>query len=163
MPHAVQLRDGDVRLVDEEEEVLGEVVEQRWRRFAGKTAGEVARVVLDAVAVTDGLDHLEVETGSLVNALRLDETALRLELLFPPFHLGDDGFGCGLLALGLNDIMRLRVDGKARVLLADGAEEWVDLRERVDLVAEELDAIGVFVVGGKDLDDVAADAERCRA
>ncbi len=59
--------------------------------------------------------------------------------------------------------MGLRVDGQARVLLLDGAEERVDLGERVDLVAEEFDAVGVFVVGGVDLDDVAADAEGATA
>ena len=59
--------------------------------------------------------------------------------------------------------MRLGVDGQARVLLLDGAEERVDLAERVDLIAEELDAEGVLVVGGVDLDDIAADAEGAAA
>ena len=51
VPHAVELRDGDVGFVDEEEVVARKVVEQRRRRFAGEAAGEVAGVVLDAVAV----------------------------------------------------------------------------------------------------------------
>jgi hypothetical protein len=76
VPHAVELRDGDVGLVDEEEVVAGEVVEQGGRGFAGEAAGEVAGVVLDAVAVADGLDHFEVEAGALVDALRLDKAAL---------------------------------------------------------------------------------------
>jgi len=59
--------------------------------------------------------------------------------------------------------MALWVDGEARILFADGAEERVDLAEAVDLVAEELDAEGVLVVGGVDLDDVAADAEGAAA
>jgi hypothetical protein len=76
----VELRDGDVGLVDEDEEVAGEVVEERGRGLAGEAAGEVARVVLDAVAEADGLDHLEVEAGALVDALRLDEAAFFFEL-----------------------------------------------------------------------------------
>ena len=59
--------------------------------------------------------------------------------------------------------MALRIDGQARILLADGSEEWVDLREGIDLVAEEFDAVGVFVVGGIDLDDVSANAEGAAA
>jgi hypothetical protein len=47
----VELGDGDVGLVDEEEIVLGEVVEERGGWLARETAGEVARVVFDAVAV----------------------------------------------------------------------------------------------------------------
>ena len=69
----------------------------------------------------------------------------------------------GGLALGLDYVVGLGVDGEAGVFLLDGAEEWVDLGEGVDLVAEELDAVGVFVVGGVDFDDVAADAEGAAA
>ena len=59
--------------------------------------------------------------------------------------------------------MGLGVDGQAGIFLADGAEERVDLAKGVDLVAEELDAVGVLVVGWVDLDDVAADAEGAAA
>ena len=52
---------GDVALVGEDEGVVGQVLEQGRRRLAGLAAGEVARVVLDAVAGARGLDHLEVE------------------------------------------------------------------------------------------------------
>ena len=50
--HAAHLRDasgGSRRSIISD--VLGQVVEQRRRRLAGRAAGEVARVVLDAVAV----------------------------------------------------------------------------------------------------------------
>ncbi len=69
----------------------------------------------------------------------------------------------GGLALGLDYVVGLGVDGEAGVFLLDGAEEGVDLGEGVDLVAEELDAVGVFVVGWVDFDDVAADAEGAAA
>src|SRR6185437_891738 len=163
VPHAVELRDGDVRLVDEEEVVAGEVVEQGGRGLAGQAAGEVAGVVFDAVAVADGLDHFEVEPRSLMHALGFNEAALGFEFLLPPFELGEDAVDGGGFALGLDDVVRLGIDGQARVLLADGAEERVDLREGVDLVAEELDAIGVLVVGGIDLDHISADTEGAAA
>ncbi len=164
VPHAVELGDGDVGLVDEEEVVAGEVVEERGRGFAGEAAGEVAGVVLDAVAVADGLDHFEVEAGALVDALRLDEAAFFFEVGLPLTPVSvEDGVDGGGFALGLDDVVGLGIDGEAGVFLADGAEERVDLREGVDLVAEELDAVGVFVVGGVDLDDVAADAEGAAA
>ena len=47
--HRPDLRDGLVRLVDDDEEVLREVVDERRRRLARLPAREVARVVLDAV------------------------------------------------------------------------------------------------------------------
>ncbi len=163
VPHAVELGDGDVGFVDEEEEVAGEVVEEGGRGFAGETAGEVARVVFDAVAVADGLDHFEVEAGALVDALGLDDAAFLFELGFPVGELGEDVVDGGVFAVGRDDVVALGVDGEAGVLLLDGAEEGVDLREGLDFVAEELDAEGVFVVGGVDLDDVAADAEGAAA
>ena len=163
VPHAVELRDGDVRLVEEDEEVAGEVVEERGWGFAGEASAEVARVVFDAVAEADGLNHLEVVPRPLMNALRLDQAAFFFELGFPFDELVDDGVDGGHLAFGLNDVVGLGVDGQPRVLLADGAEERVDLGKGVDLVAEELDAEGVFVVGGVDLDDVAADAKGAAA
>ena len=100
-----------------------------------------------------------------MDALRLDDAAFFFELGFP---LGEfcedvvDGLVC--LRSGGDDVVALGVDGKARVLLLDGAEErGRSGRGGLDLVAEELDAEGVFVVGGVDLDDVAADAEGAAA
>ena len=123
----------------------------------------MAGVVFDAVAEADGLDHLEVEAGALVDALGLDEAAFLFELGFPVGELGEDVVDGLVFAVGRDDVVGLGVDGEAGVLLLDGAEERVDLGERFDLVAEELDAEGVFVVGGVDLDDVAADAEGAAA
>jgi hypothetical protein len=119
----------------------------------------VARVVLDAVAVAHGLDHLEIEAGALMDALGLDHAAFGFKLRDPLVELLDDGVDGAGLALGLDDVVALGIDGQARVLLLDGAEEGIDLREGFDLVAEQLDAVGGFVVGGEDFDDVAADAE----
>src|SRR6185437_12877069 len=90
VPHAVELRDGDVRLVDEEEVVAGEVVEQGGRGLAGEAAGEVAGGVFNAVAVADGLNHLEVEARALVDALGFDGAAFALELRLPLGELGED-------------------------------------------------------------------------
>ena len=70
-----------------EQGVVREVVEQRGRRLAGQAAGEMARVVLDAVAVADLADHLEVEHGALLEALRLDQLALLFEFGVPPLQL----------------------------------------------------------------------------
>jgi hypothetical protein len=65
-----------VAFVDDEERVLRQIVQEGRRGLAGRTAGEVPRVVLDAVAVPDFLDHLEVEHRPLVQALRLEHFSL---------------------------------------------------------------------------------------
>ena len=55
--------------------------------------------------------------------------------------------------------MRLGIDRQPRIFLAHGSEERIDLRQPFDLIAEELDAIGHLIIGGIDLDHVAAHAE----
>ena len=50
--HAADLRHGDVALVDDQQRVVGQVLEQRRRRLARLAAGEVARIVLDAGAAS---------------------------------------------------------------------------------------------------------------
>ena len=64
-----------VALVEEHQRVLRQVVDQRRRRLARRRARQVARVVLDALAVADLLQHLEVEARALLEALRLDQLA----------------------------------------------------------------------------------------
>ena len=78
------LRHGLMALVDDDEGVLRQVVEQRRRRLAGRPPGQVPRVVLDAVAVADLLDHLEIEHRPLVQPVGLEDLALGLELAAIP-------------------------------------------------------------------------------
>src|SRR5580704_2811109 len=153
------LRNRLVRFVHEEQVVARHVVQQRRRRLARQAAGEVPRVVLDAVAVTHLLDHLEIETRTLMHSLRLDDAALLFELALPPGQLFEDRRDGCALALRLHHIVRLGVDGQADVFLLHGAKERIDLCQRFDLVAPQLDAISRVVICRKDLDDVAAHAE----
>ncbi len=92
IPHelAVELRNGDVALVDDQEEVLRKVVEQGERRLAWATAVDVHRVVLDAVAVADLLDHLQVVLRAHAQALCFEQLALFLEPRQTLLQLGFD-------------------------------------------------------------------------
>jgi hypothetical protein len=74
--HRADLRNRDVRLVDDEQEVVGEEVEQRVRRLARLASVDVTRVVLDARAEAELLQHLEVERRAHAQALRLEQLAL---------------------------------------------------------------------------------------
>ena len=78
--HADHLRDGHVALVDDQQPVRREVVEQRPRPRSGRSAREVARVVLDAGAVAQLAHHLEVERGPLAQPRRLQYPTLGLQL-----------------------------------------------------------------------------------
>src|SRR5580704_3511354 len=154
MPHAMQLGHGHVRLVNKHQVIAGKIVQERGGRFARQPAREVAGVIFDAMAVAHGLDHLQVEAGALMDTLRLDQPPLRLQLLLPHRELVENRFDRGLFALRLDYVMRFWIDGQAGIFLPHGAEQRIDLRQGLDFVAEELDAIGHLIVGGVNLDHV---------
>ena len=60
---------------------LGQVFEQGRRRLARAAAGQVAGIVLDAGAAPGRLHHLDVEVGALLEPLRLEQLACRVELV----------------------------------------------------------------------------------
>ena len=158
--HAAHLRQRDVRLVDEEQEVVREVVEQRRRLLARLAPGQVHRVVLDAGAVAGLLQHLEVVHRALPKARRFEQLALGLELLQPLFQLLlDVADRRAQLVLGGDEVLG-RVDVDFEPLDEELAGQGIDLDDALDLVAEELDAQGDLLVGGEDLERVAAHAER---
>ena len=158
--HAVQLRHGLVRFVDEHQVVARKIIEQRRRRLARQPSGEVARVVFDAMAVAHGLDHLQVVHGALVNPLRFHQVALLFLFCFPPREFCPDRLDRLRPRLRLHHVMRLGIDGQAHILLLHGAEQRIDLRKRFDFVSPQLDAIRHVVVGGENFDHVAAHAKR---
>ena len=119
--HAAHLRDGDVALVDDEERVRRQVVDERGRRLARGAAREVARVVLDALAEAQLVQHLEVEVGALLQPLQLQELALLLEEVEPLAQLRLDGLDRPEHRLARRHVVALRVHREARDASARGA------------------------------------------
>ena len=157
--HAADLRHRLVALVHDHQRIVRQVVEQRGRRRAGRAARQVAGVVLDPVAVADLPDHLEVEHRPLVQALRLEQLAFRLELPAIPLELLLDRSDRLLRAVARGDEVRLRVDRHLVEPPDHLSGQRVEPGELVDLVAEQADAQRVLLVRRHDFDDVAADAE----
>ena len=156
----VQLRDGDVALVDDAEIVLGEEVEQRVGRLAGLAAVEVAAVVLDARADAGLGQHLEVVLGAHPEALRLEQLALLLELLQALAQFDLDGADGPLDDLVAGHVVGGRVDRDVLHFVAHLPGHDVEGHDALDRVAEHLDPERSLLVGGVDLDGVAAGAER---
>ena len=146
-------------LVDDGQEVVGEIVEQGEGRLAGGAAGQVAGVVLDARAVAELAQHLEVVEGALLDALGLDGHAPGLEMGDLLGELGLDAGDGRAEGLGGGREEGPGMDHDRVEGLADLAEERVDGRDGLDPAVLELDAVGRVLVAREDLDDVAADAE----
>ena len=74
--HPADLGHGLVGLVDEADEIIGEVVEQAVGTVARLAAVEDPRVVLDARAEPELAQHLHVVLGPLAQPVRLEQLAL---------------------------------------------------------------------------------------
>ncbi len=155
----VELRHGHVRLVEDDQVVVGEVVEQRVRHLPRRASVEVARVVLDARAHPDLAQHLEVVRGAHPEALRLEQLLLALELGEAVPELVLDA-GDGLLQAGARrDVVRRGEQDEPLELTDDLTGHRVDLDDAFDLVAEQLEPHRVLLVRGVHLDRVAAHPE----
>ena len=148
-----------MRLVDDHEEVAREVVEQGERRGALGASVEDPRVVLDAIAVAELAHHLHVVLGALAQPMGLEHLAGALELLEAPGELGADLLDRALDGRPRRHVVRRRVDHELIGQPVDLASDRIEVRDRLDLVAEERHAISGLRVGGLHLDHVAAGPE----
>src|SRR6202790_2584023 len=154
--HAVKLRNGLVRLVDEHQKIARKIVEQRGWRLAGKAPGEVARVVFNAMTVALRLDHFEVVHHALMDALRFDQASLLFKFRFPPGQFGFYRSYGGGASFFFHHVVRLRINMQTHVTLLDRPKQEIDLRKRFNLIAKQSDTIGIVVVGRIKYDDIAA-------
>ena len=162
---AAELGDGHVALVEDHQEVLGEEVEQGERRLARGPAVEVAAVVLDPAAHAGLGEHLEVVLGPHPEPLGLEQLAGVLSSSVES-------------ARGARPRCCRRPRACARRPCRSGC--WrrppgprdrrpispvsdVERPDPLDRVAEELDPDRPALVGGVDLDGVAARPELATA
>lgn len=148
-----------MRLVDDQQEVVGEVVEEGVGRGAGLAAVHVHRVVLDARTGADLTHHLDVVGGAHPQPLGLQVLALLLHRGEAVRQLGLDPGDGPLHALRARDVVAGREDVQLLVLADDLTGERMEGGQRLDLVAEHLDPHGQLFVHREDLDGVAAHPE----
>src|SRR5262245_52928622 len=112
--HAAELRDRDVALVHDEQGVARQIVEERRWRLTLLAAREVTRVVLDAGAVAELVDHLDVEERALFEPLRLEQLARGAQHGEAILELHLDVLERAQDRLARRDVVSLRIDRVAR-------------------------------------------------
>ena len=158
--HAADLRHGLVGLVDEADEVLGEVVDQAVRPLAGLAFVEDPRVVLDARAEAHLAQHLHVVLRALAQAVGLQQLALGLELLAAQVQFGADRLHAVLDRAFLDVVVRRRPDRHVLEVVFDQlAGQRVEVLQALDLVAEQRRAERRLGIGREHLQRLAAHAE----
>ena len=158
--HAANLRNGDMGLVDDAQEIFGEIIDKRIGRLTRRTPIKVARIVLDAAAKAHGLEHFQIVIGAHLQTLGLEQLAFGLELRQPFAQLILDGLQRAVhLGAGRN-VMRRRPDGERFVRAQNFARHVVYFGNRLDFVTPKLNANGIVGIGRKHVKRVAAHAKR---
>ncbi len=159
--HALKLRNGLVAFVEEQQRVVRQIIQQRGRSLARQASRKMARIIFDAVAVADLADHLQIEHWCAATGAALRCACLLFRARPSTSCSSFSMLRSALCArLGRHHVVRLGIDRQAQIGLLHLAGERIDLLQRFDLIAPQADAIGGVVVGGEDLDHVAAHAKR---
>ena len=162
--HGAQLARQHVRLVEEHQRVGGQIVDQGGRRFARQRAGQVARIVFDALGETDFGHHFQVKARALFQPLFFDQLVFLAEELETLAQFVLDGLDGAQHGGAGRHIVRTRVHGEAGDFLPHAARQRVEQLDRFDLVVEHFQAHGQFrMLGGEDVDGIAAHAEGAAA
>ena len=135
--------------VHHQQKVLGEVVQQGGGSGTGCTAGQHCRVVLDALAHANFLQHFHVIFGALGNTLSLNEFSLLREEFDLLLHLLVDFHEAFLHLFRPDDVVTGREDGHMAYDVAAFPGQGVKLADTIDLISEELHPDGKLIVVGQ--------------
>ena len=86
--------------------------------------------------IADLADHLQIEHGALVKALRLDHFALLVEFAVPPAELifYASAARCSRVS-SRHHVMRLGINRQAQIGLLHLAQQRIDLLQAFDFIA----------------------------
>ncbi|CAB5032326.1 unannotated protein [freshwater metagenome] len=158
--HRANLRHGLVRLVDEADEVVGEVVDQAVGPLARLAAVKDSRIVFNPATETGLAHHLDVVLGALAQPQRLELLSLRLQLGAALLQLTADLLGGRLDASLFNVVMRRWPNCDVfEPVIKQLAGQRIELLQPLDLITEERDAVGALGVSREYLERFAANAK----
>gem|GEM_PF-2367954 len=148
-----------MRLVDDRQEIPGEIIEEGVGRLAGLPPAEIEGVILDPRAIPEFPEHVQVEEGPFLETFRLDDPSAGPKIVHPLFQLLFDAVDRGLEDVPGGGEKGPGVDDDLGKFLPLAAEKGVDRGDPADGVPVQLDAVGEIGVGRKDVDDVAPNPE----
>ena len=129
-----------MRFIHHQQGIGRQVIKQCRRCLTWAATREIARVVLDAVAIAQFQHHFDVVPGALFQALCFHQAVVVPQLLQPLIQLNLDMLDRIQHRLPGRHIMRFRVDGDPWHSAQDLTGQRVEIAEILNLVIEELDA-----------------------
>ena len=159
--HGSQLRDGHMGLVRNQQRILGQIIEQGRRRFARGATGKQTGIVFHPVAVTQFLQHFDIEPGALLQSLGFHQLVLLFQFLEPLIQLFLDHVHRFQHHLPWGDVVALGVHRDATDPLDHLAGERIENADGLHLIVEQLNAHRfLFFFRRKDIDHIAAHSIR---
>ena len=149
-----------MRLVDDDQEIVFIKIDEAGRRHTRGQSGQVAGIVFDPGADPGLAEHLHIEVRPLPDPLCLQQFIFTLKIrdaLIQFFFDVDERF--------VHPVLRHHVKAgrQYRDVFHAGLDlsgQGIDLRDAVDLISEEFDAVCVLIRHRwQDLDHIAADPE----
>ena len=146
--------------IHDHEEILGKIIEQRKRRLPGLAAVKITGVVFNSLAIADLAHHFDVIQRALLDALRLKQLVLRLELLHALPKVLFDLADRALQLFPAGGIMGGREHRNMLALKQDLPGERIHLGDTFDLVPEEFHTQRLIrPVDGENIQHIALRAE----
>ena len=149
-----------MRLIEEHQRVLRQIVDQGRRRLSGQTACKVSAVVLNAFAEAHLMEHFQVKERSFADSLSFKQLAAFYEFCLLVSELIFDSFNSAKNIVSRRDVVRRRINGEAVYLLTCFTGQRIEEVHCFDFVIEKFDTQRHFrVFRRKHVDRIAADAE----
>ena len=148
--HPPDLGDGDMALIDKEQEIIREVIKQSGRRIARFSVVKMKRIILNPITEPDLLHHLQVIVGAHLQPLDLQQLSPLFKELQSSlqFHADISGraFQIGFAA----DIMTPREDNRPAAFPRSYRTERINIGEPFNLIPPIFNPQDpVFLIGGK--------------
>ncbi len=138
--HAMKLWNGHVGFIDDDQEIVRKIIEQRPRRAACFATTQMARVVLDPGTVAHFLEHLDIVTGALFESLCFEHSVMALQVSQMFFKLALDVLqGCLEFLLWGDEVLG-RIDLDLVAFTQNLSGQRLEFDNAVDSSSPELDA-----------------------
>ena len=158
--HSVNLRERDVRFVDEDEKIFRKKINETPRSLFRRAPAEVHGIIFDAEAKTRFAQHFEIVFRAHANALRFEQFSLALKFRDLRFELGADFHDCRFDAILRRNVLIRRIQIEFFQTRSRASRQRIEPANGFDFIIEKRNANCRFAVGGKNVDRIAAHAKR---
>ncbi|MNC11449.1 hypothetical protein D3C75_591480 [compost metagenome] len=158
--HGPDLRQRNMRLVDDNQHVIREVIHQRVRSSPGLPEGQRSGIVLDPRTEADLLHHLDIIACPLLQALCLEQLACITQNGQPLLKLTFNIDYCDSHGLFLGNKVRGRKNRNMIALADQLSGQHINFCNPLNLITEQFNPDGVLPLGGReDFDHITAYTE----